>query len=109
MSVEKGHLYATIFYGMDQASVNYTEESKKNAVLGGLKKRLPKPERVARISMDMTKPYILGASRYIPEANIAFDQFHLIKEMNEIVDRVREEKAESTAQGYNFRLSFQRL
>ena len=37
----------------------------------------------------MAKWYILEAGKYFPKSRIVFDHFHVIKGMNDIVDRVR--------------------
>ncbi|EQD26282.1 transposase, IS204/IS1001/IS1096/IS1165 family protein [mine drainage metagenome] len=39
--------------------------------------------------MDMAKPYILGVTKYFPGSEIVFDHFHVIKGMNEVIDKVR--------------------
>ena len=89
IAVEKGHRYETVFYDTRQSRVIHTEIGKRNTVFRKLKKRLPEPEKVKVFSMDMAKPYILGASKYFPEAGIVFDHFHIVKDMNDVVDRVR--------------------
>ena len=39
--------------------------------------------------MDMAKWYILGAGKYFPKSQIVYDHFHIIKGMNDVVDRIR--------------------
>ena len=41
--------------------------------------------------MDMWRPYITSTRRYVPEADhkIAFDKFHVAKQLGDAVDRVR--------------------
>ncbi len=96
-AIQKGHNYETIFYDLDQGRVIHTEEGKRNTVFRGMKKRLPQPEKVETVSMDMAKPFILGASKYFPNASIAFDHFHVIKDMNDIVDRIRRREQKDNA------------
>ncbi len=54
------------------------------------------PERVEAACMDMSKAYIAGTGKHLPNAAITFDAFHVIQLANEAVDHVRrmEVKAE---------------
>jgi len=44
---------------------------------------------VKTISMDMWKAYIKAANTLMPEAEIVHDRFHLVKYLNEVIDKVR--------------------
>ena len=96
IAVRKGHNYETIFYDHVEAKVIHTEIGKRNTVFRNLKKLLPKPGNIRNISMDMAKPYILGASKYFPKAETIFDHFHVIKGLNDVVDRVRRREQKET-------------
>ena len=89
IAIMKGHNYETIFYDHKERRVIHTEMGKKNTVFRKLKKRLPEPGKVKNFSMDMAKPYILGSGKYFKKSGIVFDHFHVIKGMNDAVDRVR--------------------
>ncbi|EQD68425.1 Transposase, IS204/IS1001/IS1096/IS1165, partial [mine drainage metagenome] len=102
-AVMKGHNYETVFYDHKERRVIHTEMGKKNTVFRKLKKVLPEPEKVKNVSMDMTKWYILGLTKYFPGSQIVFDHFHVIKGMNDVVDRVRrmEQKENSLLKNTN--------
>ena len=89
IAIMKGHNYETIFYDHKESRVIHTEIGKKNTVFKKLKNMLPEPKKVKNISMDMAKPYILGAKKYFSGAEITFDHFHVVKGMNDVVDKVR--------------------
>lgn len=40
----------------------------------------------------MSPAYIAGVEQYLPDAQMTFDQFHLVKLLNEAVDQVRREE-----------------
>lgn len=46
-------------------------------------------EQVQRVCLDMSPAYLKGIADHLPDAQITFDQFHLIKLANEAVDQVR--------------------
>ena len=89
IAIMKGHNYETIFYDHRERRVIHTEMGKKNTVFRKLKKILPEPGNVKNISMDMAKWYILGSEKYFPKSQIVFDHFHVIKGINDVVDRIR--------------------
>jgi len=39
--------------------------------------------------MDMGRPYISWAEKTLPEAEIVFDHFHVVKMMNDKLDGIR--------------------
>jgi len=45
--------------------------------------------KVSAISMDMWKAFILTAQEILPNASIVHDRFHLVKYLNEAIDKVR--------------------
>lgn len=89
IAIMKGHNYESVFYDHGESRVIHTEMGKKNTVFRKLKKILPELKKVENISMDMAKPYILGVKKYFPGAEIVFGHFHVIKGMNDVVDKVR--------------------
>ena len=47
--------------------------------------------RVLAVAMDMSRSYIAAVRKNLPNADIVFDPFHVVKLMNERLDRVRRE------------------
>ena len=96
IAIRKGHNYETISYDHGERRVIHTEMGKKNTVFRKLKKVLPQPEKVKNGAMDMAKWYIPGVTKYFPKSQIVFDHFHVIKGMNDVVDRVRRREQKET-------------
>ena len=47
------------------------------------------PEAVAEVCIDMSPAFIAGTAESLPNAQITFDKFHVVKLINEAVDEVR--------------------
>jgi len=92
-AIAKGHSYLTLVSKLDQGTVQYVAEDRKQASLDGFYQSLS-PEQLASIeaiAMDMWDPYIASTRAYVPGAmtKIVFDRFHVMKHMLEAVDAVR--------------------
>lgn len=48
-----------------------------------------KPDNIKYISMDMYPAFKGGAREYFPNAKIVYDKFHIVKMMNDAIDKVR--------------------
>lgn len=46
---------------------------------------------IEAVAMDMSKAYVSAVTKYLPDADIVFDPFHVIKLMNEQLDDLRRE------------------
>ena len=47
------------------------------------------PEAIAEVCIDMSQAFIKGTAESLPNAQITFDKFHVVKLINEAVDAVR--------------------
>ena len=45
--------------------------------------------KVEEASLDMSPSFISGVMKYFPKAEIHFDRFHVVKLLNEAMDKVR--------------------
>jgi transposase len=92
-SSAKGHKYVSIFLDMEKHEVLYATEGKDAAVIGKFIEEMPRHNgdlgKVTDISMDMSPAFISGARAKLPNANITFDKFHVMKQLNEALDEVR--------------------
>jgi len=91
-SFKKGHKYITVLSHPRSGCVleveqDRTKESCKKVINKSLTPE--QQERVATISMDMWKAYISTAKEILPRAEIVHDRFHLVKYLNEAIDKVR--------------------
>lgn len=46
--------------------------------------------KVKDASMDMSPSFISGVKEYFPKAEIHFDRFHVVKLLNEAMDKIRQ-------------------
>jgi transposase len=61
-------------------------------------------KKVKHASMDMSPSFISGVSQYFPRAEIHFDRFHVVKLLNEAMDKVRqlERKEHDELKGHKY-------
>ncbi len=51
--------------------------------------QLPPPERVKGVAMDMHEPFRQAVQLCLPQAKVVVDKFHLVRHINEALDKVR--------------------
>ena len=56
--------------------------------------------KVRTLTMDMSKSYIAGANKFMPDAAIVFDRFHIMKMLNEAVDKIRRSEQQQYRQAF---------
>jgi transposase len=91
-SFKKGHHYVTVLSHPDSGCVIDVEEDRtKEACKKLLSKSLTEKqlEGVSVITMDMWQAYLQTAQEILPNAAIVHDRFHLVKYLNEAIDKVR--------------------
>jgi len=92
-SSKKGHQYVTLGVDLDTSRVIHVTPGKDSATIESMAKALEEKgasrEQVTQISMDLSGAFIAGAARSFPRAAITFDRFHLVKLLNEAMDKVR--------------------
>ena len=92
-SVRKGHEYMTSFSDIDASRVIFTGESRRKEVIeefaDDMKERGYDLRRIDLICCDMWDPYLNGISKHIPRATVVFDRFHIMKQMNKAIEKVR--------------------
>jgi len=95
-SSKKGHHYVTLFVDMNESKVVYVTEGKGAETLTRFKEEIPahkcNPQQIEQISVDMSPSFRKGCEENFPWASITYDKFHVIKLMNEAVDKVRREE-----------------
>lgn len=92
-SSKRGHNYVTLFVDMDASKVVYVTEGKNSETISEFKEELSYhgcyPHQIETISADMSPAFKKGIEENFPWADVTFDKFHVIKLMNEAVDKVR--------------------
>ena len=92
-STKKGHNYVTTMVDLDQrrdlfASEGKSSESIKECV-DYLNNKEVKLKEIEQVCIDMSPAFISGCMKYLPDAAITFDKFHVIKEINNAMDELR--------------------
>lgn len=93
---QKRHEYVTVVSDLERARVLYVADDRGQASLDGFFQGLSPEERagIVAIAMDMWAPYIRSALEHVEGASskICFDRFHVAKQLNDAVDRVRKDE-----------------
>jgi len=92
-SRRKGHNYFTIMSDREAKKVvgvgiGKDKEAFAHALID-LEIRGGSRESIRSITMDMSRSYIAAASETMSQADIIFDRFHIVKKLNEAVDKIR--------------------
>ena len=92
-SSKKGHKYITVVSDHGKKEVIYVTEGKDAKTIEKFAEELPKHggdvENITNVTMDMSKAFISGAADHLPNAQVTFDKFHVVKLLNDAVDKVR--------------------
>jgi len=92
-AIARGHKYESLVYDLDQGTVEYVVDDRKQESLESYYRQFSHEELagVQVVAMDMWDPYIAATKAYIPgaEKKIVFDRFHIMKYVLEAVDKVR--------------------
>ena len=96
-SRRKRHKYVTVFVDLDQSRVLYATKGKGASEIESFTQDLEAhggdPSAVEEVCSDMSPSFISGVATHLPEAELTFDKFHVMKILNEAVDKVRIDEA----------------
>lgn len=96
-SARRGQDYISLFFDMDQRRLLFgtagCDHETVKAFTEDLKSHNGAPENITDACLDMSKAFIKGVNKALPNAVITFDPFHLIKHMNDALSQVRAEEA----------------
>lgn len=96
-SARRGQDYISLFYDMDQRRLLFGTEGRDHetvkAFTEDFKTHNGVPENITDACLDMSKAFIKGVNESLPNAEITFDSFRLIKHMNDALSQVRAEEA----------------
>lgn len=94
-SFGRGHDYVTIVVRANpkRATVEHIADGRETASLDGFWQSLTPAQlnSVEAVGMDMWEPYLLSTQKHLPDADgkIVHDPFHLVRHLNQAVDKVR--------------------
>jgi transposase len=88
-SVRKGHMYHTAICNLTDRKVMAVVEGKGRQKLEDYLNKIQSPERVKAVAMDMHEPFRQAVQMCLPEAKVVVDKFHVIRHVNDALDKVR--------------------
>jgi transposase len=92
-SARRGQDYVSLFMDLDSGRVMFAAEGRNAATVGRFARDLlahgGQPEQVDEVCSDMSPAFIRGVGDHLPQAEITFDRYHVIAELNKAVDEVR--------------------
>jgi transposase len=92
-AARRGHDYITLFVDIDTRRVLFVTECKDaqtvKAFADDLAAHGGDASNIAEVCIDMSGAFIKGVAAHLPEAEVTFDKFHVVKLVNEAVDEVR--------------------
>lgn len=100
-SKRKGHDYITLFVDLLQKRTIFIAEGKGHETVAAFGDDIEThngcAEAITDVSCDMSPAFIKGIEDNLPNANITFDRFHIMKVINGAVDNVRKQEAQTQA------------
>jgi len=105
-SFARRHNYETLVCDIKKGTIEYVTDDRGQESLEQYYKQFTKAELagVKAVAMDIWDPYIAATKAYVPFAadKIVFDRFHVVRLVNEAVDKVRRQEHKSlTSKGDN--------
>jgi transposase len=92
-SSRRGHDYITLFVDLNARRLLFATPGKDAKTIeqfaNDLQAHGGSAEAITDVSMDLSPAFKKGAAEHLPNAEITFDRFHLMKLVNEAVDAVR--------------------
>lgn len=94
IAIRKGHVYATVFYNHDTRSVIHMVQGRATIVVCDFfkEKGVEWCFHVKVVTSDLWKPYKTAVKRYLPNAKITTDKFHVFKYVGDALDQLRREE-----------------
>lgn len=95
-AARRGHNYVTFAHDMDARRLLFgcegRDQTTVQAFADDLKAHGGDAEKITDASIDMSKAYIAGVGKHLPNAAITFDPFHIIQLANQALEEVRREE-----------------
>ena len=96
-SVARGHEYISLFVDLHKRKTMFICEGRDNKTVVNFSKDLKdhnaQAQQIKEVSCDMSPAFIKGVKENLPNADITFDKFHILKIINSGVDKVRKAEA----------------
>jgi transposase len=101
LNIRKGHEYLSVFADLVAKRVLFATEGKDKEVwvkfVEALENHNGHRHSITQASMDMSRAYQCGVAENCRNAQVVFDKFHVIANVNKALDRVRKAEIRSGA------------
>jgi len=95
-SSKRGHNYVSLFVDLSGPAILFATEGKDATTVKRFKNDLllhgGSEENIKQMCCDMSPAFIKGVKEQFPNTELTFDRFHIMKVVNEAVDKVRKEE-----------------
>lgn len=92
ISIGKGHRYVTVVLDLESGAIVHVGEGKGVDALVPFWKRLRASHAdIQAVATDMSAAYIRAVTDHLPDAQLVFDRFHIMKLFNEKLSDLRRE------------------
>lgn len=114
-STKKGHNYVTTLVDLKERRVLFATKGKGSDTIDKsvdyLKQKEVPTKKIKQVCIDMSPSFISGCKKYLPEAAVTFDKFHVVKEINKAMDELRksERKGNPLLKGHKYTFLKNRL
>ena len=94
MAIRKGHRYVTVILDYETGRIVWIGEGRREDILDSFFRDMPRKVRdnIIAIATDMWKPYLKAFKKWCPHAKVVFDFFHLVKDFNKVINKIRNEE-----------------
>jgi transposase len=92
-SLRKGHTYMTIFLDLQTGRIIHAVRGRsKNDIGPFLKLVARKAKNLKAVAMDMSRSYSSAVIEHLPQADIVFDRYHIMAQMNMAIESLRRQQ-----------------
>lgn len=92
-SLRRGQDYVTVVHDLDARRLLFATPGRDHTTVQEFARDLSahggQPTAIAHACMDMSAAYLKGVTACLPNAQVSYDRFHIIKLANEAMDEVR--------------------
>ena len=96
-AARRGHNYITLFHDLEAGRLLFACEGRDAGTVktfaDDLRAHGGDPDTITAACIDMSRAYIAGTGRHLPNAAITFDRFHVIQLANAALEEVRRAEA----------------
>lgn len=93
-AIGKGHQYITVVLNGETGDLLHCHEGRKKESLKAFFNKLTEEQKASIdvVCIDRSGAYQACIEEEVPHADIAFDKFHLVKNLNDEIDKIRREE-----------------